>query len=507
MIVGSEGLKGLEKRVTMVDGGFDPLHPGHLAYFRAAARLGLPLLCNVRDDTYLTATKGRPPLLSQHARAELLDSLQTVSYVHLCSTSTADALERLRPAVYAKGADWEGRLPKAETELCAREGIRIVFLDTASGSSTQIVRDFLENMRRHRVPDPRALDPSDVRVIPSEQRAFGCIGSTHMNRYLSGVARFNHLLAERFGVRCLTFTEAAVLGQPPLLLSVKLTDCSATELRAFEAATARLAARAVPYALFLHSFGASPLEFRLAFGASAVFAGNDEIASLLSEAGVGPQAVWCPSLLDREVLPETIGLTLFSFGMSHKMQLGQYHRLRGLLEAWEMGHTLLVSTAFHEKASFGDMDAISDGFREIFGADAHLLGFLSDPAIGHFLTRSDLFCAFFPSGVRSNNTSVAAAMSQGTPVLTNLDRHSPAWMLHGHNVLDITRLEKGDLTHNKLTRIARQALRDVEINAGWDALASALSRSAIRVPGSSQEYAGDGPGAGAVREPDFSVRP
>ena len=34
----------------MVDGGFDPLHEGHIAYFAAAAELGVPVLCNLASE-------------------------------------------------------------------------------------------------------------------------------------------------------------------------------------------------------------------------------------------------------------------------------------------------------------------------------------------------------------------------------------------------------------------------------------------------------------------------
>jgi FAD synthase len=37
MIVGRDDLADLRGTVTMVDGGFDPLHPGHIAYFERAA--------------------------------------------------------------------------------------------------------------------------------------------------------------------------------------------------------------------------------------------------------------------------------------------------------------------------------------------------------------------------------------------------------------------------------------------------------------------------------------
>lgn len=505
MIVGRDELGTLAGRVTMVDGGFDPLHPGHLAYFRAAAGLGLPVLCNVRDDAYLTDVKGRPPLLSHEARTELLHALETIAHVHPCSTSTLDVLEQLRPAVYAKGADWRGRLPEAETRLCNGTGIEVAFLDTVSGSSTLLVRDFMARADR---PAPPARAPEPVaRSLGTGPQPFGCIGSTHMNQYLSGVARFNHLLGERLGVRCLTFTEAAALGDAPVLLSVKFSDCTAAELRAFEAAAIRLERRRAPFSLFMHSFDGLPLEHRLATGASAVFAGNAEIAACLAELGVPPRSLWCPSLLDDDVLPGRGALTLFSFGMSHKMQPAHYRRLHELLDSAGIAHTLLVSTAFHEKASFGDLDEIALGFRRIFGPTVHLLGFLSDAAVGYFLARADVFCAFFPSGVRANNTSVAAAMSRMIPVLTNLDSFSPAWMQHGHNVLDIARLEHADLAPSRLSSLARQAARDVETHAGWNALTRAVTAPGTAVGTAGSDAAEGEMGAFELAASDGSTHP
>ena len=36
--------------VTIVTGGFDPLHSGHIAYFKAAKELGNPLCVGVNSD-------------------------------------------------------------------------------------------------------------------------------------------------------------------------------------------------------------------------------------------------------------------------------------------------------------------------------------------------------------------------------------------------------------------------------------------------------------------------
>jgi cytidyltransferase-like protein len=143
MIIATDALGGHRGTVTMVDGAFDPIHPGHVAYFEAAAGLGLPVLCNVSPDSYVVG-KHRP-LLVQAERAAVLDALRFVDYTHLASGSTNDVLEALRPRYYAKGADWRGRLPEEEVETCREHGVEIVFLDTVLASSTALLDRYASN--------------------------------------------------------------------------------------------------------------------------------------------------------------------------------------------------------------------------------------------------------------------------------------------------------------------------------------------------------------------------
>ena len=63
------------------------------------------------------------------------------------SAGTTEVLELLAPRFYAKGVDWEGRLPQEEVDTCARNGTQIVFLDTVLGSSTAILERY-ERERR-----------------------------------------------------------------------------------------------------------------------------------------------------------------------------------------------------------------------------------------------------------------------------------------------------------------------------------------------------------------------
>jgi glycerol-3-phosphate cytidylyltransferase-like family protein len=142
VIVATHDLGRYRAAVTMVDGGFDPLHPGHVAYFQSAATLGLPVLCNLCPDDWIA--RKHPPLLTQAERATVLDAIRYIDYTHPSPLSTADVLRRLVPRYYAKGADWRDRLPEEELAVCAGLGVDVVYLDTVVDSSTGI----LERYRR-----------------------------------------------------------------------------------------------------------------------------------------------------------------------------------------------------------------------------------------------------------------------------------------------------------------------------------------------------------------------
>src|SRR5262245_1332248 len=128
----------------MVDGAFDPLHRGHIEYFRAAAeQLDVPLLCNVASDRYVW-TK-HPPLLPEDQRAAVVDAIRFISYTHVNQFDTETILCELQPTHYVKGKDWDGRLPPEQVRICAEHGIDVVYLDTVLDSSSRILKEYYAN--------------------------------------------------------------------------------------------------------------------------------------------------------------------------------------------------------------------------------------------------------------------------------------------------------------------------------------------------------------------------
>jgi cytidyltransferase-like protein len=142
VIVSFEQLKDYRKKVAMVDGAFDPLHRGHIEYFRAAAeQLDVPLLCNVASDRYVRSK--HPPLLPEDQRAAVVDAIRYISYTYVNQFDTETILRELQPKYYVKGKDWQGRLPPDQVRICAEHGIEVVYLDTVVDSSSRILKSYL----------------------------------------------------------------------------------------------------------------------------------------------------------------------------------------------------------------------------------------------------------------------------------------------------------------------------------------------------------------------------
>jgi cytidyltransferase-like protein len=64
-------------KIVLVTGGFDPLHSGHLAYFKAAKELGDKLIVGINSDAWLTRKKGQP-FMSIEERREIIAHLAIV---------------------------------------------------------------------------------------------------------------------------------------------------------------------------------------------------------------------------------------------------------------------------------------------------------------------------------------------------------------------------------------------------------------------------------------------
>jgi D-beta-D-heptose 7-phosphate kinase/D-beta-D-heptose 1-phosphate adenosyltransferase len=116
--------------VVAVSGGFDPVHRGHIRYFKEAKRLGNYLIVLLNSDEFLIRKKAKP-FMNFEERKEILQAIKYVDEVVKVideDDSVAKTLEMVKPDIFAKGGDRiKSNLPKSEIDVCQRLGIRMVF--------------------------------------------------------------------------------------------------------------------------------------------------------------------------------------------------------------------------------------------------------------------------------------------------------------------------------------------------------------------------------------------
>jgi D-beta-D-heptose 7-phosphate kinase/D-beta-D-heptose 1-phosphate adenosyltransferase len=68
-------------KIVVVTGGFDPLHSGHIAYFKAARTLGDMLIVGINSDDWLVRKKGQA-FMPWHERMCIVNNLSMVDKVY-----------------------------------------------------------------------------------------------------------------------------------------------------------------------------------------------------------------------------------------------------------------------------------------------------------------------------------------------------------------------------------------------------------------------------------------
>ena len=281
--------------------------------------------------------------------------------------------------------------------------------------------------------------------------------------FRSGVARFNARLAAGLAVPVVALTDPAAREAQLPLISCKLSQLDPEAEQAIREIQP-------PFRLLLHEVAPGPLETELIERAECVLCANAEVEEHVQALGGDTRLVFAPGMLDdRRELPAP-DITVFSFGMAHKLQPEMFGRLRELLEASGRSYALFFSHASHEAATAEDEEAVALEMRALFPGDTlFYLGNLSDVAVYNAIRATTYFASFFPRGMRANNTSIWTAMEGGAVVITNLDGHSPPELVHGQNMLDITRLQQLPLENRDLDKISAAA-RDTAGQHSWQRL-------------------------------------
>jgi cytidyltransferase-like protein len=100
-------------KIVVVTGGFDPLHSGHIEYFKAARELGDKLIVGLNSDEWLARKKGQP-FMPWQERASIVSELKVVDRVinfDDSDNSANDAIRKVRAIapndniIFANGGD------------------------------------------------------------------------------------------------------------------------------------------------------------------------------------------------------------------------------------------------------------------------------------------------------------------------------------------------------------------------------------------------------------------
>jgi hypothetical protein len=304
-----------------------------------------------------------------------------------------------------------------------------------------------------------------------------CIAGYHLNPWTCGIAKFNTILGGHLALPVVGICSPDLSQYEWPLLSLKISEFSPDDACALDSWVAAHSGR---FELFLHALDGSPIEQRLIASAARVYSGNRELAGMLTPLRPDAVELFCPGTLLNPQRFQRTELSVFTFGMAHKIRVPLYRRLHDLLEATGKSYSVYVSTALHENTSFdGSFVVRFEELQAIFNGQVYFMGYLSDTAVFNHLVDCTFLAAFFEKGLRANNTSVNAAMECGCAVITNLDEHSPEGLVHMKNVIDINACDRLPDCERAET-IGRAAREIAHSDYGWDQLVAQL-RPAVRV--------------------------
>ena len=94
----------------MISGGFDPIHPGHIAMIESAAEYGEVHIV-VNSDDWLVRKKGFSSSLGLTAKKILEAYTLHVHAVDDTDGTVCEALRRIKPDYFGNGGDRTNKIP------------------------------------------------------------------------------------------------------------------------------------------------------------------------------------------------------------------------------------------------------------------------------------------------------------------------------------------------------------------------------------------------------------
>ena len=116
-------------KISCVSGYFDPLHIGHIEYFKNAKKKGNKLMVIVNNDEQAILKKGKP-FMCVNERMQIIKELKCVDYVVKSIDTDRTVCKTLmhvipRTNYFCNGGDQNNNsIPEAE--ICINNGIELV---------------------------------------------------------------------------------------------------------------------------------------------------------------------------------------------------------------------------------------------------------------------------------------------------------------------------------------------------------------------------------------------
>ena len=84
-----------QTKIVLVTGGFDPIHSGHIEYFKAAKELGDILVVGLNSDAWLARKKGQP-FMPFTERSSIVENLFMVDHCILFNDDDGSSIEAIK---------------------------------------------------------------------------------------------------------------------------------------------------------------------------------------------------------------------------------------------------------------------------------------------------------------------------------------------------------------------------------------------------------------------------